>query len=63
MNMTSARPGNAVIRFGRRIAGIVAECDYAQLRIGSLQDTPGMYQLDAEKAPRTAPGTRAGLRA
>ena len=62
MNVTIARRGNAVTRFGRRIAGIVAECDYAQRRIVSLQDTPGMYQLDAEKAPRTAPGSRAGRR-
>jgi hypothetical protein len=66
MNMTIARPGSAVTRFGRRIAGIVAECDYAQSRMVSLQETPGMYRSDADQAPagytgslvRTAAGTR-----
>ena len=51
MNMTISRPGSTVARFGRRIAGIVAECDYAQRRMVSLQDTPGMYQLDADQGP------------
>jgi hypothetical protein len=49
MNMTISRPGRTVARFGRRIAGVVAECDYAQRRMVSLQDTPDMYQLDADQ--------------
>jgi hypothetical protein len=30
-------------RFGRRIAAIVAECNYAQNRVASLCNTPGAY--------------------
>jgi hypothetical protein len=56
MNMTISRPGRTVARFGRRIAGLVAECDYAQRRMVSLQDTPDMYQLDADQGPADDPG-------
>ena len=27
-------------RFGRRVAAIVAECNYAQTRVSSLRNTP-----------------------
>jgi hypothetical protein len=30
-------------RFGRRIAAIVAECNYAQTRLTSLRDTPARF--------------------
>ena len=30
-------------RIGRRIAAIVAECNYAQTRVTSLQDTPARF--------------------
>ena len=30
-------------RIGRRIAAIVAECNYAQTRLTSLQDTPARF--------------------
>jgi hypothetical protein len=30
-------------RFGRRVAAIVAECNYAQTRVTSLRNTPGAY--------------------
>ena len=30
-------------RFGRRVAAIVAECNYAQTRISSLRDTPARF--------------------
>ena len=30
-------------RFGRRVAAIVAECNYAQTRVTSLRNTPGTY--------------------
>jgi hypothetical protein len=30
-------------RIGRRVAAIVAECNYAQTRVTSLRNTPGAY--------------------
>ena len=30
-------------RIGRRIAAIVAECDYAQMRMTSLRNTPERF--------------------
>ena len=30
-------------RIGRRVAAIVAECNYAQTRLTSLQDTPARF--------------------
>jgi hypothetical protein len=30
-------------RFGRRVAAIVAECNYAQTRLTSLRDTPARF--------------------
>jgi hypothetical protein len=30
-------------RFGRRVAAIVAECNYAETRMTSLRNTPGTY--------------------
>jgi len=30
-------------RFGRRVAAIVAECNYAQTRMTSLRDTPARF--------------------
>ncbi len=30
-------------RIGRRVAAIVAECNYAQTRVTSLRDTPAHY--------------------
>jgi hypothetical protein len=30
-------------RIGRRVAGIVTECNYAQTRVSSLRNTPSMY--------------------
>ena len=30
-------------RFGRRVAAIVAECNYAQTRMTSLRNTPAAY--------------------
>jgi hypothetical protein len=30
-------------RFGRRVAAIVAECNYAQTRVTSLRNTPDTY--------------------
>ena len=30
-------------RFGRRVAAIVAECNYAQTRVSSLRDTAARF--------------------
>ena len=38
-NVTQGAPG-PLARFGRRVAAIVAECNYAQTRVTSLQNTP-----------------------
>jgi hypothetical protein len=38
-------------RFGRRIASIVAECNYAQQRMASLRTTPDAFMTDPDKAP------------
>ena len=38
-------------RFGRRVAAIVAECNYAQTRVDSLRNTPDAYQAREILAP------------
>lgn len=44
MNQTVTQgTGGALARIGRRVAAIVAECDYAQTRMTSLRNTPGAY--------------------
>ena len=40
-------------RFGRRVADIVAECNYAQRRMLALRTSPDRYGTDANKAPDT----------
>jgi hypothetical protein len=42
---------NALTRFGRRVADLVAECDYAQRRLFELRTTPDAYLADGDKAP------------
>jgi hypothetical protein len=39
-NVTQGVQG-PLARFGRRVAAIVAECNYAQSRVDSLRNTPG----------------------
>ena len=41
-SVTRGAPG-LLARVGRRVAAIVAECNYAQTRMTSLRDTPGAY--------------------
>jgi hypothetical protein len=41
-NVTQGARG-PLARIGARIAAIVAECNYAQTRVTSLRNTPGMY--------------------
>jgi len=38
-------------RFARRVAAIVAECNYAQRRMASLRTAPDMFLADPDKAP------------
>ena len=46
-----ARPTTGLARIGRRIAGVLAECDYAQRRIFTLMTTPDAYLTNADQAP------------
>jgi hypothetical protein len=41
-NVTQDARGR-LARFGRRVAAIVAECNYAQTRMTSLRDTPARF--------------------
>ena len=41
----------ALARFGRRVAGFVAECNYAQRRMQSLRTSPDVYLEDPDHAP------------
>ena len=41
-SVTRGAPG-LLARVGRRVAAIVAECNYAQTRITSLRDTPSHF--------------------
>lgn len=41
MNHTVTR--GSLARIGRRVAAIVAECNYAQARVDSLRNTPDAY--------------------
>jgi hypothetical protein len=51
--MTMARLTSALARFGRRVAGVLAECDYAQRRLLELRMTPDAYLPDRDRAPET----------
>jgi hypothetical protein len=42
---------NALTRFGRRVAGLVAECNYAQRRAFMLRTNPDAYLADRDNAP------------
>jgi hypothetical protein len=41
-NMTQGVRG-PLVRIGRRVAAIVAECNYAQTRMTTLRNTPGRF--------------------
>ena len=45
------RTTSAMARFGRRMAGIVAECNYAQRRMLALRTIPDAYLPERDKAP------------
>jgi hypothetical protein len=38
-------------RFGRRVADVMAECNYAQRRATMLMMNPDAYLVDRDKAP------------
>ena len=42
---------SALTRFVRRVAGIVAECNYAQRRAFSLRTAPDAYLTDPDQVP------------
>jgi hypothetical protein len=46
-----ARPTTGLARIGRRVADVLAECDYAQRRIFTLMTTPDSYLTDRDQAP------------
>jgi hypothetical protein len=51
--MTMAAMISALARFGRRVADLVAECNYAQGRMLALRTSPDAYRADRNKAPDT----------
>jgi hypothetical protein len=42
---------DALARFGRRVADLVAECNYAQRRAFTLRTAADVYLADRDKAP------------
>jgi hypothetical protein len=42
---------SALARFGRRVADLMAECNYAQRRMFELRTNPDSYLVDGDKAP------------
>ena len=42
---------NALTRFGRRVARVVAECNYAQRRVFTLRTAPDAFLDERDKAP------------
>ena len=51
--MTMATWTSALARFGRRVADIVAECNYAQRRMFALRTSPDLYGVGQNKTPDT----------
>ena len=53
LNMTQslARLTGGLARFGRRVADVIAECNYAQRRLTTLMTNPDTYLTDRDKAP------------
>jgi hypothetical protein len=49
--MTMAARTNVLARFGRRVAGLVDECNYAQRLAFTLRTAPDVYLADRDKAP------------
>jgi hypothetical protein len=48
---TSARLSTGLVRFGRRVAGVIADCNYAQRRLTMLMTSTDAYLADRDKVP------------
>jgi hypothetical protein len=46
-----ARPTTGLARIGRRVAHVLAECDYAQRRWFTVMTTPDSYLTNPDQAP------------
>jgi hypothetical protein len=46
-----ARPTTGLARIGRRVADVLAECNYAQRRMFTLMTTPDSFITDRDRAP------------
>lgn len=53
MNLNMAQIRSLLVRFGKRIASVVAECDYAQRRSFAIMTNPDSYLIDRDQAPDT----------
>lgn len=53
MNPNMAQIRSLLVRFGKRIASVVAECDYAQRRSFAIMTNPDSYLIDRDQAPDT----------
>jgi hypothetical protein len=42
-----------IVRLGKRIASVIAECDYAQRRSFAIMTNPDSYLIDRDQAPDT----------
>jgi hypothetical protein len=51
MAQPAASARTALGRLGRRVAAIIAECNYAQQRAAILRMTPEAHLADRDKAP------------
>jgi hypothetical protein len=40
-----------LVRFGRRLAGVVADCNYAQSRLTAIMTSPDRYAAGGDTAP------------
>jgi len=46
-----ARLTTGLARFARRVADVIAECNYAQRRVTMLMTNPDAYLTDRDRAP------------
>jgi hypothetical protein len=51
--LTTGPARSPLARFGRRIANVVAECNYAQRRSFEIMTNPDSYLTDRDQAPDT----------
>ena len=53
MNPNMAQIRSLLVRFGKRIADVLAECNYAQRRVFAIMTSPDHYVTERDKAPDT----------